>query len=299
MLSFILIRSYFKTKSKKGWARDRNPLCIGFTALRAGLRPRSRKGARPWVGVDPSLLKMSLLAHWEITMRVANSLRVVNVLRVVFRGRQVGDGMGGRPFWGHPDFRPRPWKHTAFSTKRCTIGAPQKPPFLPPPIPSASWRPLIVFLLEEGKRKWPILRRTDFVLTIRSFEKGLADKGGWREEVLHVPEIQASFLYPFSYAPLGEGGHISGELLGLFLGACLSPTPSRQPLFETSDTILIFFSLPFWKNKETPPKTARIRSRGRTPKFVGKQAKKGSKSKDFLEKKKARKSKTARKRRSG
>ena len=48
-----------------------------------------------------------------------------------------------------------------------------------------------------------------------------------------MPEIQASFLYPFSYAPLGEGGHISGKLFGLFLGVRLSPTPSRQPLFET------------------------------------------------------------------
>ena len=70
---------------------------------------------------------------------------------------------------------------------------------------------------------------------IRSFEKGLADRGGWREEILQRPEIQASFLYPFSYAHLGERGHISGELFGLFLGVCLSPTPSRQPLFETSD----------------------------------------------------------------
>ena len=46
----------------------------------------------------------------------------------------------------------------------------------------------------------------------RSFEKGLADRGGWREETLHMPEIQASFLCTFSYAPLGEGGHIAGEL---------------------------------------------------------------------------------------
>ena len=69
--------------------------------------------------------------------------------------------------------------------------------------------------------------------SIRSFEKGLADRGGWREEILERPEIQASFLYLFSYAPLGEGGHISGDVFGFFWGACLSPTPSRQPLFET------------------------------------------------------------------
>ena len=33
---------------------------------------------------------------------------------------------------------------------------------------------------------------------------------------------------------------------------------------------LIFFSLPFWKNKEKPTKTARILSRGRTPKSLEK-----------------------------
>ena len=44
------------------------------------------------------------------------------------------------------------------------------------------------------------------------FRKGVGGRRGWREEILHMPEIQASFLYPFSYAPLGEGGHISGEL---------------------------------------------------------------------------------------
>ena len=43
-----------------------------------------------------------------------------------------------------------------------------------------------------------------------------------------MPEIQASFLYPFSYAPLGEGGHISGELLELFLGfVCRQPPPAN------------------------------------------------------------------------
>ena len=29
---------------------------------------------------------------------------------------------------------------------------------------------------------------------------------GWREEILPMPEIEASFLHPHSYAPLGEGG---------------------------------------------------------------------------------------------
>ena len=55
--------------------------------------------------------------------------------------------------------------------------------------------------------------------SFRSFEKGLADRRGWRKEILPIAEIQASFLYPFSYAPLGEGGHISGErFFGSFWG---------------------------------------------------------------------------------
>ena len=74
--------------------------------------------------------------------------------------------------------------------------------------------------------------------SIRSFEKGLADKGGCREEILPMPEIAASFLCPFSYAPLGEGGHITGEHFLAVFGVCLSPTPSRQPLFETSDSMV-------------------------------------------------------------
>ena len=63
---------------------------------------------------------------------------------------------------------------------------------------------------------------------IRSFEKGLAVRGGCREETLSVPEIEASFLYPFSYAPLGEGGHATGEFSGVFLGVvCSQPPPAN------------------------------------------------------------------------
>ena len=91
--------------------------------------------------------------------------------------------------------------------------------------------PLTSQRLYYGQR--PI--RTRPLCKIRSFEKGLADRGGWREEILPMPEIEASSLHPFSYAPLGEGGHISGEPFWRFWGVCVSPTPSRQPLFETSD----------------------------------------------------------------
>ena len=46
-----------------------------------------------------------------------------------------------------------------------------------------------------------------------------------------MPEIEASFLHPFSYGPLGEEGHISANL-------CFGGFISRQPppaIFETSD----------------------------------------------------------------
>ena len=64
-------------------------------------------------------------------------------------------------------------------------------------------------------------------------------KRGWRTERVgakksFLPEIESSFLHPFSYAPLGEGGHISGEFLG-FLGgfvSCQQPpaNPFSKPL---------------------------------------------------------------------
>ena len=59
----------------------------------------------------------------------------------------------------------------------------------------------------------------------RSFEKGLAVRGGCREEILPMPEIEASFLYLFSYAPLGEGGHIVGVFFGGFV--CRRPPPAN------------------------------------------------------------------------
>ena len=66
-------------------------------------------------------------------------------------------------------------------------------------------------------------------------------KRGWRTEGVGAKKpfkgqrFRPLFCTLFSYAPLGEWGRISGELLGLFLGVSLSATPSRQPLFETSD----------------------------------------------------------------
>ena len=47
-------------------------------------------------------------------------------------------------------------------------------------------------------------------------------------------EIQTSFLCPSSYANHRRKGHNSGDQSFLYSGPCSSPTPSRQPLFETS-----------------------------------------------------------------
>ena len=67
-----------------------------------------------------------------------------------------------------------------------------------------------------------------FLYFVRSFEKGLADRGGWREEILERPEIQAPFAVPFSYAPRGEGGLISGEFPGSSGGfVCRQPPPAN------------------------------------------------------------------------
>ena len=65
------------------------------------------------------------------------------------------------------------------------------------------------------------------------------------------------------------------------------PFSRRKVLQMNSDSNrgnpLIFFSLPFWKKKtrKKPTKTARILSRLRTPKILGKEAKKNSKKQGF------------------
>ena len=67
------------------------------------------------------------------------------------------------------------------------------------------------------------LQSAHFAFATENVRQGLA------EEILRVPEIQASFLYPFSHAPLGEGGHIPGRtFLASFGGAvCRQPPPAN------------------------------------------------------------------------
>ena len=79
----------------------------------------------------------------------------------------------------------------------------------------------------EGLARLPLFCFPCFTKSVRSFEKGLADRGGWREETLQRPA--GLFSVPFSYAPSGEWGHISGELCGgLFVASPLPPTPFRN-----------------------------------------------------------------------
>ena len=68
---------------------------------------------------------------------------------------------------------------------------------------------------------------------VRSFEKGLAGRGGWREEILPMPEIQTSSCALFPMPPLGEGEHNYGDQLLLYSRPRQTATPSRQPLFDS------------------------------------------------------------------
>ena len=60
------------------------------------------------------------------------------------------------------------------------------------------------------------------------WEKGLADTGGWREEILERPEIHSSV--PFFLCPLRRRGtHFWRVFWGLFWGVCLRQPPPANP----------------------------------------------------------------------
>ena len=70
--------------------------------------------------------------------------------------------------------------------------------------------------------------------TIKDFEKGLADRGGWREEILPMPEIQASFSASFFlFLAYEKVDTILGNKFCCIWGP-VSRQRSRQPLFKTS-----------------------------------------------------------------
>ena len=81
----------------------------------------------------------------------------------------------------------------------------------------------------------------------------MADRGGWREEILPVPEIQASFLLLFPIPPLGGGGHNSGEQFLLHLGPCQSPTPSTAEFQQPQSLLVSEKVLQYTSNWQYPP----------------------------------------------
>ena len=95
----------------------------------------------------------------------------------------------------------------------------------------AFYTPLALNCQKEGStsQHWRCIK-------IRSFEKG--GQRGLARRDFPMPEIEASFLHPFSYAPLGEGGTHFWRTFWLVLGVCLVANPLRQPLFKPSEKLV-------------------------------------------------------------
>ena len=71
------------------------------------------------------------------------------------------------------------------------------------------------------------------------FEKGLADRGGWREETF-LSHRFTPLSCTLSPIPPHEKTQFWGPLFLMYFGVCWPPTPSRQALFETSEIGGIF-----------------------------------------------------------
>ena len=58
-------------------------------------------------------------------------------------------------------------------------------------------------------------------------------RGGWRKHILPKPEMQASFLHPFSYPPSNQKGHNSGERsFAVFWALLVAKPPPANPFFK-------------------------------------------------------------------
>ena len=75
---------------------------------------------------------------------------------------------------------------------------------------------------------WPASQFTVCTSPLKgAFEKrkkseGLADRGGWREEILPMPETDASFLHPFSLCPLGGRRTVGGKPFLAAISFCVT-----------------------------------------------------------------------------
>ena len=74
----------------------------------------------------------------------------------------------------------------------------------------------------------PVIFGVDF--KHQKFQKGVGARKSF------ICQIFRPLLFPlFPMPPWAKGDTFLGNVFWLFLGVCLSPTPSRQPLFETSE----------------------------------------------------------------
>ena len=97
---------------------------------------------------------------------------------------------------------------------------------------NARFRPSKPWTSLASWRQGPVDIRFD-----QKFRKGVGEQRGLARGNPWKARDSGLFSVPFFLCPLRRRGHISGEFFGLFWAVCLSPTPSRQPLFETSDSI--------------------------------------------------------------
>ena len=70
---------------------------------------------------------------------------------------------------------------------------------------------------------------------VRSFEEGLADRRGLERGNPSKARDSGLFSVPFFLCPPRRKRIHFWDFFWLFLVVCLLPTPSRQPLFETSE----------------------------------------------------------------
>ena len=80
---------------------------------------------------------------------------------------------------------------------------------------------------------------------VRGFEKGLADRGGWRKEIPPIPWIRAFFCPPFPIPPYDSKNTILGDIFCCILGAVGRQPPPANP-----------FSKPLRGSPRGPPKTS-------------------------------------------